>query len=155
MIKPALPLGLPRADGHVNVQKSYVQQALVQISCHKISTSDSCTQLIAICFAAVGGSAANGSAVGGGFAATPDAAGNTKKVETISLLSAALVLKDNFIKLLPFASRPFLTPLPSPLYASLPVTSMQKKKQRKRSLIQTMSQALPRNLGSSFKTCLK
>jgi hypothetical protein len=44
-------------------------------------------------FAAVGGSTANGSAVDGGFATTPNAAGNTKKVETISPLSAALVLK--------------------------------------------------------------
>ena len=61
--------------------------------------------------AAVGGSAANGSAVGGGFAATPDAAGNTKKVETVSPLSAALVLKATFIESLPNASRPFLTPL--------------------------------------------
>ena len=60
---------------------------------------------------AVGGSAANGSAVGGGFAATPDAAGNTKKVETVSPLSAALVLKASFIESLPNASRPFLTPL--------------------------------------------
>jgi hypothetical protein len=62
--------------------------------------------------AAIGGSAANGSAVGGGFAATPDAAGNTKKVETVcSPLSAALVLKVTFIESLPNASRPFLTPL--------------------------------------------
>ena len=61
--------------------------------------------------AAVGGSAANGSTVGGGFAATPDAAGNTKKVETVSPLSAALVLKVTFIESLPNASRPFLTPL--------------------------------------------
>jgi hypothetical protein len=62
-------------------------------------------------FAAVGDSAANGSAVDGGFAATPDAAENTKKMETISQLSVALVLKVNFIKLLPIASCPFLTPL--------------------------------------------
>ncbi len=62
-------------------------------------------------FAAVGGSAANGSAVFGGFAATPDAAGNTKKVEIISPLSAALVMKVNFIELLPTASHLFLTPL--------------------------------------------
>jgi hypothetical protein len=34
---------------------------------------------------AVGGSAANGSVVGGGFPTTPDLAGNTKKVETIAL----------------------------------------------------------------------
>jgi hypothetical protein len=61
-------------------------------------------------FAAVSGKAF-GSAVDGGSAATPDAAGNTKKVESISPLSAALVLKVNFIKLLPSASRPFLTPL--------------------------------------------
>ncbi len=62
-------------------------------------------------FAAVGGSAANGSALHGSFAATPNAAGNIKKVKTISPLSAALMLKDIFIELLPFASRPFLTPL--------------------------------------------
>jgi hypothetical protein len=62
-------------------------------------------------FVAVGGSTANGSAVDGSFAATPNAAGNTKKVETISPLSAALVLKVNFIESLPFASHPFLTPL--------------------------------------------
>jgi hypothetical protein len=62
-------------------------------------------------FAAVGGSTANGSTIGCGLATTPDAAENTKKVETISPLSAALVLKVNFIELLPFTSRPFLTPL--------------------------------------------
>jgi hypothetical protein len=39
MSKQALPLGPPRADGHVDVQKSYVQQALVPILRHKISTS--------------------------------------------------------------------------------------------------------------------
>ena len=49
--------------------------------------------------------------INSGFAATPDAAGNTKKVETVSPLSAALVLKVNFIESLPNASRPFLTPL--------------------------------------------
>jgi hypothetical protein len=77
-------------------------------------------------FAAVGGSAANGSAVDGSFAATPDAAGNTKKVETISPLSAALVMKVNFIEShLPHIR--FSPPLLSPLYMSLPVTSMQKK----------------------------
>jgi hypothetical protein len=62
-------------------------------------------------FTAIGGSAANGSAIDGSFAATPNAAGNTKKVETISPLSAALVLKVNFIKLLPFVSHLSLTPL--------------------------------------------
>jgi hypothetical protein len=62
-------------------------------------------------FAAVGGSAANSSAVDGGFTTTPNAAGNTKKVETISSLSAALVLKVSFIDLLPFVSCLFLTPL--------------------------------------------
>ena len=55
--------------------------------------------------------AANGSAIGGGFAATPDAAGNTKKEGSTSPLSAALVLKATFIESLPKASRPFLTPL--------------------------------------------
>jgi hypothetical protein len=62
-------------------------------------------------FAAVGGFAANGSAVAGSFAATPNAAGITKKEGSISPLSAALVLKATFIELLPKASRPFLTPL--------------------------------------------
>jgi len=57
------------------------------------------------------GSAANGSAVGDGSAATPDTAGNTKKVVTVSPLSTALVLKVTFIQSLPNASRPFLTPL--------------------------------------------
>ncbi len=57
------------------------------------------------------GFAANGSTIGGGFAATPNAAGNTKKEGSTSPLSAALVLKANFIELLPKASRPFLTPL--------------------------------------------
>jgi hypothetical protein len=47
-------------------------------------------------FAAVDGSAANGSAVVGSFVTTPNAEGNTKKVETIPPLSAALVLKVNF-----------------------------------------------------------
>ena len=50
-------------------------------------------------------------AVGGGFAATPDAAGNTKKEGSTSPLSEALVLKANFIDLLSNASRLFLTPL--------------------------------------------
>ena len=58
-----------------------------------------------------GSAAVGGSAVGGGSAATPDTAGNTKKVATISPLSAALVLKVTFIESLPIASRPFLTPL--------------------------------------------
>jgi hypothetical protein len=40
MLKPALPLGPPRADSHVDEQKSYVQQALAPILRHKISTSD-------------------------------------------------------------------------------------------------------------------
>ena len=63
-------------------------------------------------FAAVGsGFAANGSAVGDSFATTPDAAGNTKKEGSTSPLSAALVLKANFIESLPKASRLFLTPL--------------------------------------------
>ncbi len=58
-----------------------------------------------------GGSTANGSAVGGGFAASPDAAGNINQAGIISPLKAALVLKVTFIKLLPIASCPFLTPL--------------------------------------------
>ena len=62
-------------------------------------------------FVAVGGFAANGSAVGGGFAATPSAAGNTRKEGSTSPFSAALVLKENFIESLPNASSPFLTPL--------------------------------------------
>ena len=53
----------------------------------------------------------SGSAAVGGFAATPDAAGNTKKEGSTSPLSAALVLKATFIESLPKASRPFLTPL--------------------------------------------
>ena len=62
-------------------------------------------------FAAVGGFAANSSTVGGDLAATPNAAGNTKKEGSISPLSAALALKANFIESLPNASHPFLTPL--------------------------------------------
>jgi hypothetical protein len=55
--------------------------------------------------------AANSSTTGGVFAATPGAAGNTKKEGSTSPLSAALVLKANFIESLPNASCPFLTPL--------------------------------------------
>jgi hypothetical protein len=106
-------------------------------------------------FAAVDGSATNGSAVDGGFAATPDAAGNTKKVETISLLSAALVLKGNFIELLPFALRPFLNPLAESALSEFACHFYAEKKQRKQSLIQIRSQALLRNSGLSFKPCLK
>jgi hypothetical protein len=61
--------------------------------------------------AAVGGSAANGFAVGGGSAAPSNAAGNTNQAGNTSPLKAALVLKVNFIELLPIASRPFPTPL--------------------------------------------
>ena len=61
--------------------------------------------------AAVGSSAANGSAVGGGFATTPNTAGNTKKVVTVSPLSTSLVMKVTFIESLPNASHLFLTPL--------------------------------------------
>jgi hypothetical protein len=50
-------------------------------------------------------------AIGGVFAATPNAADNTKKEGSTSPLLAALVLKANFIKSLPNASHPFLTPL--------------------------------------------
>ena len=61
--------------------------------------------------AVIGGSAANGSAVGGGFAASPDVAGNTIQNGTPSPLKAALVLKVTFLESLPLASQPFLTPL--------------------------------------------
>ncbi len=61
--------------------------------------------------AAVGGSAANGFAIGGGSAAPSNAAGNTNQAGNTSPLKAALVLKVNFIELLPIASCPFLTPL--------------------------------------------
>jgi hypothetical protein len=57
------------------------------------------------------GSAANGSAVGGSSAAPSDAADNTNQAGNTYPLKAALVLKVNFIELLPIASRPFLTPL--------------------------------------------
>jgi hypothetical protein len=60
--------------------------------------------------AAAGGSAANSSAVGGGSATPSGAAGNTTQVGSTSPLKAALVLKVNFIELLPNASRPFLIP---------------------------------------------
>ena len=57
------------------------------------------------------GYTANDSANEGGFTATPDTERNTKKVETVSPLSVALVLKVTFIELLPNASHPFLIPL--------------------------------------------
>ncbi len=62
--------------------------------------------------AVIGGSAANGSAVGGGYAAACDASsGNAKKAAMTLPLSAALALKVTFIESLPIASQPFLTPL--------------------------------------------
>jgi hypothetical protein len=60
---------------------------------------------------AVSGGATNGFAVGGGSAAPSNAAGYTNQAGNTSPLTAALVLKVNFIELLPIASRPFLTPL--------------------------------------------
>ena len=71
------------------------------------------------CAAAIGGSAANGSAVGGGFAANGsavgggsaaslDSAGNINSDGIQSPLKAALMLKATSLKSLPIASRPFL-----------------------------------------------
>jgi hypothetical protein len=106
-------------------------------------------------FAAVGGSTANGSAVDGSFATTLNAAGNTKKAEAISPLAAALVLKVNFIELLPFVSRRFLTPLAESTLCKFACHFYAEEKVKETSLIQILSQALLRNLGSSFKPCLK
>ncbi len=62
--------------------------------------------------AVIGGSATNGSAVGGGYAAACDASsGNAKKAAMTLPLSATLALKVTFIESLPIASQPFLTPL--------------------------------------------
>ncbi len=58
-----------------------------------------------------GGSATNGSAVGGSSAAPPNAAENTYQAGSISPLKAALVLKVTFIEFLPIASCLFRTPL--------------------------------------------
>jgi hypothetical protein len=61
---------------------------------------------------AVGGSsAANGSAVGGGFVASRDTAGNINLEGILSPLKAALMLKATSLKSLPIASQLFLTPL--------------------------------------------
>jgi hypothetical protein len=106
-------------------------------------------------FDAISGSAVNGFAIDGGFATIPNAAENTKKVETISPLSAAMVLKVNFIKLLPSASRPFLTPLAESALREFACDFYAEEKAKEKSLIQIMSQTLPRNLGLSFKPCLK
>jgi hypothetical protein len=61
--------------------------------------------------ATVGGSAANGFAIGGGSAAPSNAAGNTNQAGNTSPLKDSLVLKVNFIELLPVVSCLFLTPL--------------------------------------------
>jgi hypothetical protein len=57
-------------------------------------------------FAAIGGYVARS-----GSATRADTAGNTTSVASILPLKAPLVLKANFIELLPIASHPFLTPL--------------------------------------------
>jgi hypothetical protein len=62
-------------------------------------------------FAAASSFPANGSPIGGGSATPSGAAGNTTQAGSTSPLKAALVLKVNFIELLPNASRLFLTPL--------------------------------------------
>jgi hypothetical protein len=61
--------------------------------------------------AAAGGSVANGSAIGGGSATPSGAAGITTQTGSTSPLKAALVLKVNFIELLPNTLRVFLTAL--------------------------------------------
>jgi hypothetical protein len=90
----------------------------------------------------------SGSAAISSSAATPDAAGNTKKVVTISPLSAALVLKVTFIKSLPNASRPFLTLLAESALHEFACLFYAEEKVKE-------TKSNPNYVSSSAKPCLK
>ena len=106
-------------------------------------------------FAADGGSTVNGSAIGGGFTTTPDAAGDTKKESSISPLSAALVLKVTFIKLLPNASRPFLTLLAESNLCKFACLFYAEEKAKETKFDPNYVSSLLRSSDLSFKPCLK